>query len=284
MDSCTDLAAMLQHEALALHEEAAGAAAGVVHAALEGLEHFDDQADDALGRVELAAALAGGNRELAEEVFVDVAEDVLGVQAFVAEWHGGQEVDQARQGLVDAPAGVAFVEHVLELGVFLLDGFEGIVEQAADAGELVFAGLAVLHFELGADGDLGAGLEEVPTGQGRHPEDVLFGVVVAGFEFLFDQLGAVCTEVVVVGWVGEGGLEFFTPLAERVGDVFKENQAEDNVHVVAGVEVGAQLVGGCPEALVELVEELLLGVVHGDRSKQKARWLALPGIDAMPFK
>jgi hypothetical protein len=87
MESWPDLAAVLQHEALALHEEAARAAAGVVHAALEGFEHFDDQADDALGRVELAAALAGGNREFAEEVFVDVAEDVLGVAALSC-WKG----------------------------------------------------------------------------------------------------------------------------------------------------------------------------------------------------
>jgi hypothetical protein len=37
------------------------AAAGVVHPALEGLQHFDDERDDALGCVELAAALAGGD-------------------------------------------------------------------------------------------------------------------------------------------------------------------------------------------------------------------------------
>jgi hypothetical protein len=50
----------------------------------------------------------------------------------VLEGHGGQQVDQAGQRFVDAPARIALVEDVLEPGVFLLDGFEGVVEQAAD--------------------------------------------------------------------------------------------------------------------------------------------------------
>jgi hypothetical protein len=129
----------------------------------------------------------------------------LACSAFVLEGHRGQQVDQTGQRFVDAPARIALVEHVLEPGVFLFDGFEGVVEQAADALELVLEGLAVPDLELGADGDLGAGLEEIPARQGRHPEDVLLGVVVARFEFLLDQLGAVRAEVVVVGWIDEGG-------------------------------------------------------------------------------
>src|SRR5690606_15020369 len=45
-----------------------------------GLEHFHDQSDDALGGVVLAALLALGQCELPQEVFVDMAEDVLAVQ------------------------------------------------------------------------------------------------------------------------------------------------------------------------------------------------------------
>ena len=68
-----------------LHEHAAGAAAGVVDAALVRREHLDQHADDAAGRVELAALLALGAGELAEEVLVDAAEDVLGAARLVAQ-------------------------------------------------------------------------------------------------------------------------------------------------------------------------------------------------------
>ena len=61
-----------------LHEHAAGAAAGVVNAALVGGEHLDQQPDDADGGVELAAVLAFGAGELGEEILVDAAEQVLG--------------------------------------------------------------------------------------------------------------------------------------------------------------------------------------------------------------
>ena len=66
------------HELLALDEHAARAAARVVDAALVRGEHFDQHADDATGRIELAALLAFGTGELGEEVFVDAAQDVLG--------------------------------------------------------------------------------------------------------------------------------------------------------------------------------------------------------------
>jgi len=60
--------------------------------------------------------------------------------------------------------GFAAVEYALEFGVFLLDRFQRIVEQAVDALGNVGVGLAVSDFTLGVDGDLGAGLEEVPAG------------------------------------------------------------------------------------------------------------------------
>jgi len=49
---------------LGLDEHTAGAAAGVVNAAFVGSEHFDEDADDAGGRVELAAVFAFGAGEL----------------------------------------------------------------------------------------------------------------------------------------------------------------------------------------------------------------------------
>jgi hypothetical protein len=54
--------------------------------------------------------------EFAEEVFVDVAEDVLGLERAVVEGHVGMSVDQAGQRLVDPPAGVALSSTPLSLG------------------------------------------------------------------------------------------------------------------------------------------------------------------------
>ena len=67
-----------------LHEHAAGTAAGIVNAAFVGREHFDEKTDDALRGVELAAFLALGAGELAEEVFVDATEQVKGPVLFVS--------------------------------------------------------------------------------------------------------------------------------------------------------------------------------------------------------
>ncbi len=59
-----DLAAVGFDEFLRLDEHAAGPTARVVHPALVGGEHFDQQAEDAAGRVELAAFLALSADEL----------------------------------------------------------------------------------------------------------------------------------------------------------------------------------------------------------------------------
>ena len=53
-----------------------------------------------LRRVELAAALALGVGELAQEVFVDAAQDVLGAALRVAQADGADEVDQLAQPLL----------------------------------------------------------------------------------------------------------------------------------------------------------------------------------------
>ena len=49
---------------------------------------------------------------------------------------------------------------------------------------------------------------------------------------------------------------------ESVAGVFEEDQSEDDVLVDGGIERGAQTVGGVPEFLVEVVQELLFHVVH----------------------
>src|SRR5215203_6455248 len=126
-------AAVLLHEALGGYEHAARAAAGIEDPAAEGLEHRHQELDDALRCVELAAALAFRCRELAEEVLVDTAEDVLRAAGGVAEADLGDEVHElAETGLVQGGAAVVFGEDALERGVLLLDGVHGLVDGIAD--------------------------------------------------------------------------------------------------------------------------------------------------------
>ena len=133
-----------------------GAHRRIVDAALVGLEHFHDQADDRLGREILAAFLAFGQGELAEEVFVDVAQDVLRVQVGMLEGDARDEINQGRKvGRIELELRVAFVENVLETRVFLFHGVERVVDQPAGGGDLVFACLAVLHRDFGARRQLG---------------------------------------------------------------------------------------------------------------------------------
>ena len=122
-------------EAFRLHEHAAGAAAGVVDAALVGLEHLDQQPHDAARREELAAELALGLGELAEEVLVDAAERVAGLGAVALEADVGDQVDQPLQLLRrDAAAGVVARQLALEVRVVALDGEDGVVDQRGDVG------------------------------------------------------------------------------------------------------------------------------------------------------
>jgi hypothetical protein len=66
-------------ELVRLDEHAAGAAAGVEDHAALGFEHRHQGADDGERREVLAAALAFGGGELADEVFVDAADQVRAV-------------------------------------------------------------------------------------------------------------------------------------------------------------------------------------------------------------
>ncbi len=174
---------MFLDELLALHEEPARAHGRVVDAPLVGLEHLDDQGDNGLGRVELAALLPFRQGELAEEVFVDMAEDILGLKRLVDKGNGGDEVDQfAQLGLVNLQAAVLLVEHPFQLGVVLLDGVQGVVDQTANAADLVGFGFAVFDLDLRPRRQLGVVLQIFPTPQRWHPEDVLLSVIVADLQ------------------------------------------------------------------------------------------------------
>jgi len=105
---------MRSNELYRLDEHAAGTAARIVHPALVGREHFNQQADDAAGRVELAAFLTFGAGELRQEVLVYPAEDVLGAVFLVAQSDVADKVDElAEPLLVEARVGVVLGQHAL---------------------------------------------------------------------------------------------------------------------------------------------------------------------------
>ena len=219
------LPAVRFHEALRLHEHAGRAAAGVIHAALVGFEHLDQQAHDAARREELAAELAFGSGELAEEVFVNAAKRVARLGTVALEANVGNQVDQALHLFRrNAATGVVTRQLALEVGVVALDGEDGVVNQRGNVGACCLV------------------LEVLPACLGGHPENPLGGVLVAVFEqaFLLRAGDSVS---------GKLDFEFVAPGLKGVGDVLQEKQAKDDVLVFGRVDLAAQGVGGLPENL-----------------------------------
>lgn len=89
-------------KAIAGNEEPTRPHRRVIHAAIVGLEHFNNQRNDAFRRVILAALFAFRQCKLTKEVFVNVAENIFALQielhAIVfrfAETGIGENVNQA---------------------------------------------------------------------------------------------------------------------------------------------------------------------------------------------
>ena len=213
-------------ELLGLHEHAARAAAGVVDAALVGFEHLDQHADDAARRVELAAELAFGLRRTCRGSTRRRGRACRGpcARSPLKPMSAIRSISPFIFIRRDAAAGVVARQLALEVRVVALDGEDGVVDQRGDVG----AG--------------GLVLEVRPARLGRHPEDALGGVLVAVFEQAFELLAADAV-------ASQLGLELVAAGLEGVGDVLEEEQAEDDVLVLGGVDLPAQGVGGLPEGV-----------------------------------
>jgi len=242
-------------EFFGLHEHAARPATRVKDAAFVRLDHFDEELDDRLRCVEFAAFFAFAGGELAEEVFVDAAENVARAAFLVAEADGADEVDElAEAALIEGFTGVVLGEDALEGGILFFDGEHGVVEELADAGLL------------------GGGLQLRPAGGFGNPEDVFGGVFVTVFG-------------VSVRLGGESGVA----LLEGVRNVFEEDEAEDDVLVVGGVHIAAQLVGGLPKSLFEAKIRTvfcgfglrLLGARHAAVSGSSNGWVKGDNVSAL---
>ena len=202
-------------ELLGLDEHPAGSAAGIVDAALVRLEHLDEEFDDGAGRVELSALLAFGESELAEEILEDVTENVGTLLLSGCKVQVREHIDQlSEDGSVQVLAGVDFWEDALQLVVFLLDGVHGRVESSTDG------------WRLGVIANMG------PAGGRRDEENAFGGVLVAVF--------GVGAHLLLT-------LQALVDLLKSLGDVAEEDEAEDDMLVLGGIDVLAELIGGFKE-------------------------------------
>jgi hypothetical protein len=158
------------------------------------------------------------------------------------EFDGGDDVDEFAEALlVEAGAGVVLGKDAFEARVVALEGDHGIVHDLADGGKF------------------GRPLEVGPTGLGGHPEDVLGFVLLSASALpLRAACGRLSRSARLVGVFGIGpgvvaltGEELGAVFLEGVGDVFEEDEAEDDVLVFRRVHVVAELVGGEPELGLE---------------------------------
>ena len=144
-----------------LHEHAGGAAAGIVDAPLVGLQHLDQEPDDAARRVELTGTPSLRTRKLRKEVLVDPAKHVPRPRVLTADLNVADQIDElAQAGFVQGRPSVILGQHALELQDIALDGGHGVVHQLADGR------LFGLPFQM------------VPARLRRYPENVLRTVFV----------------------------------------------------------------------------------------------------------
>jgi len=244
------LAAVGFDELFALHEHAARAAAGVIHLAMVRGEHRDQRLHDAGRRVELPALLALGAGELAEEVFVNFAENIAGHAHVRTKADSRDQIDEfAKLAIGQLGASIAFIQNALELGVFDFDQGQGIVDALADVGLL------------------GVTANPLPASPFRHPEHVFREVVIAVVQLVGEHLGiAVVQEKAVVLILKTAG-QLIAAGLESIGDVLQKNQAEHDVLVLGSVHIGPQLVSGSPEGFLQVD-------VHADRSIVVECWIA----------
>ena len=199
------LARVLFNKAIAGHKEPAGAHRRVIHAAVIGLEHFDDQGHDAFWRVVLAALFAFCQRELTEEIFVNVTENIFALKAQllavifrVAEVGVRESVNQPGQYLVAQLILTDTVKNAFQFRVGFFNFIQRVVHQPGDGAQLHLLPGGFIHPQHGAGWQHGFVFQRFPARGFRHPEDVLLGVVVFYFELIQQRLRVLFVTAVIV--------------------------------------------------------------------------------------
>ena len=131
------------------------------------MEHLDEQVHHAARRVELATILtflrAG---EHAEEVFVDASKDIVSPMISVrAETDRADQINELTKHLIlEVLAAVVAWQHTCKCGVLAFDESHRLVNSLTDSWQL------------------GLGLQLLPAGAIRNPEDVLTRIFVPIFQ------------------------------------------------------------------------------------------------------
>ena len=107
----------------------------------------------------MTTLFAFGKRELAQEVFIHVTQDILCFEALVLKRDCGDQVDQAAHICwVKLELGVGLVQHPFEFGVFLFDHVERIIDEFARRSDLIGLFFSVRDGNLSAWWQLGIAL------------------------------------------------------------------------------------------------------------------------------
>ena len=222
-------------EVAGLHEHAGRAARRVVHDAVIGFDDVDDHANQGGRREELAAFLRAGLGELIEEILVDATEHVA---AGLGERWTVEDLDQlGQQGRLEPEVflGQGARQHLLAFAVLhrVLDQVHRTAQRLAD---------------LAALGQVG---QVIPPGFGRQVDGRL--ALEAEADAFFPH-GPRQARVQAGFNLGQNGLKTVECMAQ-------EDQAQHGHGVLARGEfgVGAQLVGGFPEFVFDLLQ---VAVVH----------------------
>ncbi len=211
-----------------LGEHAARSASGIEDGAAVGLDDLDHHPDDGARGEELSPALTFGQREFADEVFVNLAEDVAaGVVRDVVEL--AEQIEGQTLGFHRPGEPVVFIlgQTARELRLEFLDGGHGRFKSLGDILILrEIEKVAVAGMLRKVEATLGDG-------------DLVERFFAAGaLEFLEFRLNRLLMAAVVD--VGE----------------FEEDQAENRSAILGRAEIGigTELVGGGPEVIFESLE------------------------------
>ena len=166
--------------------------------------------------------------EFAEKVFIDAPEHVPGLRRRFVEADVADDVHEAAEpDFVEAGPGVIARQHAFERGILALNRAHRVVNDLANLRRLGF------------------GLDGVPAGFRRQPEDIRGQILVAILGG-FGALRFVLDEPFALG-IGETEKELFAFFLEGIGNVFQEDEAKRDMLVFRGVHVPAHLVGGSPK-------------------------------------
>src|SRR5699024_11219372 len=133
---------MFVNELLGLHEHATRTAARIVNASPARLEHLHQHVDDALGRVELTAALAFGASKPLEEILIHLAEQVAGTMfATSRKACTIEKIDQLTQAtLIEVIAVIDARQRAGKRGVSRHHLVHGLIDELADVLSLLSRG------------------------------------------------------------------------------------------------------------------------------------------------